>query len=152
MSKRHSTQCSGAGHTLCEELIWYLQECAAHNVRIILLDMERLGPAIDAYAFATRYDFAKAHLHKFEHLYHGTIPLEAVKAVIPATSQRQTFSLDTGVFTIPGDLARESELTYQRRLDLPGTWRYIQASLLSPSRAIVRQLGSSVPYAGSRLS
>ena len=90
---------------------WYLQECEARDVRIIWLDMEKLEPAIDAYAFATRYYFAKGYLHRFGHLYHGTIPEEAVMTVVRATSRRQNFRLETGVFSTPGGLAWVSVTT-----------------------------------------
>ena len=82
-------------------------------MQTVLLDMEKMGPRTDAYAFAIQYHFARAHLHMSEHLYGGAVPSSAIMTVIPVTSQRSTFTLDTGIFCIPADLARESEVTYR---------------------------------------
>lgn len=45
-----------------------------------MLDLEQLGPAIDAYAFSKNNNFVDPQICFGEQLYHGVIPANAVLA------------------------------------------------------------------------
>lgn len=107
---------------------WYISVYKAHNVCILMLDQEKLGPAIDAFAFAERDAFPKPWIHRAEHLYHGMIPQGAILGFMPASHPWDVKDLCTGLLAAPRQIFEDSMALYEPRLCFhKDEWQYIQA-------------------------